>query len=88
MRILYSDEAKDDLQWFKKNDKKVIKRIILLIEDLQTNPFSGIGKPERLKHELSGLWSRRIDKKNRLYYRIIDDETIEIARCKGHYGDK
>jgi len=63
MRILYSDEAKDDLQWFKKNDKKVIKRIILLIEDLQTNPFSGIGKPERLKHELSGLWSRRIDKK-------------------------
>ena len=88
MRILYSDEAKDDLQWLKKNDKRLIKRIIQLIEDLQANNFSGIGKPEQLKHELSGLWSRRIDKKNRLYYRFIDNETIEIARCKGHYGDK
>ena len=88
MRILYSDEAKVDLLWLKRNDSRLIKRIIQLIDDIQANPFTGLGKPERLKHELSGLWSRRIDKKNRLFYRLVDDETIEIVRCKGHYGDK
>jgi len=72
----------------KKNDSRLIKRIIQIIEDIHANPFTGLGKPEQLKHKYTGYWSRRIDSKNRIVYRSIDDDTVEIARCKGHYGDK
>jgi toxin-antitoxin system, toxin component, Txe/YoeB family len=58
----------------------------LLIKDIERNPFDGLGKPEPLKENLSGFWSRRIDEKNRLVYRIVG-ENCQIAQCRGHYTD-
>jgi toxin YoeB len=66
------------------NDKKIYSKIVDLITDIQRNPFSGIGKPEPLKHELKGLWSRRINGEHRLVYRV-DDNQIIIVACKYHY---
>ena len=67
------------------SDKAMLKRINRLIRDIQRSPFEGIGKPEPLKHQLSGYWSRRIDDENRLVYRVENDE-ITIAQCGGHYS--
>lgn len=69
-------------------DKRTLKKINQLIKDIIRNGHSGIGAPEVLKGALSGYWSREIDEKNRLVYRILDDGRVEIAQCKGHYGDK
>jgi toxin YoeB len=66
-----------------KNRKKAL-RILKLIKEVQRNPFSGTGRPERLKHELSGCWSRRIDRENRLVYQVRDDK-IRILACRYHY---
>lgn len=68
------------------NDKKTLKRINQLIKDIERNGFEGIGKPEPLKGNLSGYWSRRIDDKNRIVYRIEND-IITLYQCKGHYDD-
>lgn len=68
-------------------DKKTLKRINALLKDIDRNGYEGIGKPEPLTGNWSGYWSRRIDEKNRLVYRIVD-ETIRIAQCRTHYGDK
>ncbi|MCZ8047859.1 MAG: Txe/YoeB family addiction module toxin [Microcystis aeruginosa K13-05] len=65
-------------------DKKVDAKIVSLIKDVQREPFSGLGKPEALKHELSGLWSRRITKEHRLVYSVSDQEIV-IVSCKFHY---
>jgi toxin YoeB len=65
-------------------DKKTLKRINLLIKDIQRNPFTGIGKPEPLKENLSGFWSRRIDETHRLIY-TLNNNTLHIVACKGHY---
>jgi toxin YoeB len=65
-------------------DKIMSKRIINLIKDIQRNPFTGMGKPEALKYELQGYWSRRIDEKNRLVY-AVEDERIVIIQCSEHY---
>ncbi len=65
-------------------DKKIYSRIVELIKDIQRTPFSGIGKPEPLKHELKGLWSRRITDEHRLVYKVSDDEVVIIS-CKFHY---
>jgi toxin YoeB len=65
-------------------DKKTLKRINLLIKDIQRNPFTGIGKPEPLKENLSGFWSRRIDDTHRLIY-TLRNNTLHIVACKGHY---
>ena len=73
------------LHW-QREDKRTLHRLNQLISDIRRNGYSGIGKPEPLKGNLSGWWSRRIDDKNRLVYRIKDDGTIEIAQCKGHYN--
>ncbi|MCL2647249.1 MAG: Txe/YoeB family addiction module toxin [Phycisphaerales bacterium] len=78
---------KEYLHWASQ-DKKTFKRINALIEDIQRNGHNGIGKPEPLRHDLAGFWSRRIDEKNRLIYRLIGKDAVEIAQCKGHYGDK
>ncbi len=67
-----------------KEDKKVFKKILELIKDIQREPFSGIGKPERLKYELQGYWSRRITDEHRLVYKIEEDLLI-ILSCKYHY---
>ncbi|NKQ11131.1 Txe/YoeB family addiction module toxin [Pseudomonas sp. SST3] len=84
MNILFTPEAWEDYLWFQQNDKAGLKRINLLIRDTQRNPFSGIGKPEPLKHNLSGFWSRRISGEHRLVY-SIDDGELQIVMCRYHY---
>lgn len=70
----------------KPRQKNIKKRINQLLIDIKRNEFAGIGKPEPLKNDLSGFWSRRIDEANRIVYRIVN-EQIEIVQCKGHYND-
>ena len=86
MKIIWFEEAWKDYTYWQTQDKKTLKRVNQLIQDSQRNGYSGIGKPEPLKGEFSGFWSRRIDDTNRLVYRINDD-VLEILSCKGHYDD-
>lgn len=87
MQKLWTDQAWDDYLYWQSQDKKTLKRINLLVHDIERNGHSGIGKPEPLRGDLSGWWSRRIDDANRLVYRIEDGKLI-IAHCRTHYGDK
>ena len=73
-----------DLAWWVAKDRRTALRIIKLIEDIQRNPFQGIGKPEPLKHKLAGCWSRRIDDEHRLVYEVLN-EKIRILACRFHY---
>ncbi len=84
MRLLWEDRAWDDYLYWQKQDKKTLKRINALINDIKRNPFDGIGKPEPLKENLSGYWSRRIDDKNRVVY-YEQDNIVYILACRGHY---
>lgn len=86
MRLLWEERAWEDYLYWQTQDKKTLKRVNTLIKDIQRNPFEGIGKPEALKRNLSGLWSRRIDDTNRIVY-YQQEETIYIIACKGHYED-
>ncbi len=86
MRKVWFDEAWEDYLYWQTKDKKTLKRINLILQDIDRNGYSGIGNPEPLKGELSGFWSRRIDGMNRLVYRIKDG-VMEILSCKGHYND-
>lgn len=81
----WDDFAWEDYLYWQKQDKKTLKRINLLLQDIDRNGYSGIGKPEPLKGNLQGYWSRRIDDVNRLVYRIIDNR-IEILQCRSHYS--
>ena len=83
-KIVFSEQAFEEYLYWQVQDRKVLKRINLLLKDISRDPFSGLGKPEGLKENLSGLWSRRIDDRHRLVYRIVDDK-IEVYQCKGHY---
>jgi toxin YoeB len=74
----------EDLSWWVAKDRKKALRVIKLIKEVQRDPFSGTGKPEPLKHELSGCWSRRIDKEHRLVYQVKDNK-IRILACRYHY---
>lgn len=89
MEIIYSEKAQADVEFWKKSgNKSVMNKISKLIIDIQLHPFEGIGKPEPLKHNLSGKWSRRINKEHRLIYQITEENTIEILNIlslKGHY---
>ena len=85
MGLLWEDSAWADYLWWQTQDKKTLKRINELVRDIQRAPFDGIGKPEPLKGNLSGLWSRRIDDTNRLVYMVEQDGTIRVLECKGHY---
>lgn len=87
MNKLWQNEAWEDYVYWQAQDRKVLKRINLLLQDITRNGYDGIGKPEPLKGDLSGWWSRRIDESHRLIYRISND-IIEIAQCRSHYGDK
>jgi toxin YoeB len=87
-RPLFSDGAWVDYCFWQTQDKKTLKRLNKLIDDIARNGNTGIGKPEGLGADLSGYWSRHIDEKNRLIYRILDDGTIEIHACRSHYDDK
>jgi toxin YoeB len=85
MEIILLQRAKEHLNyWEKTNNKIVLKRISMLIRAIINDPYVGIGKPELLKHELSGKWSRRIDKENRIVYGIVDS-VLYIYTLKGHY---
>ncbi len=82
--ITFTNKAWEEYCYWQSQDKKTLKRINSLLADIQRNSFEGIGKPEPLKENLSGYWSRRIDETNRLVYRIVN-EQIEVVQCKGHY---
>jgi toxin YoeB len=82
----WDDEAWDDYLYWQEQDKKICRRINQLLKDIDRNNNNGIGKPEPLKGNYAGYWSRRIDSTNRLVYKITND-TIRIAQCKGHYDD-
>jgi toxin YoeB len=84
MSILFSENAWEDYLYWQTADQKVLKRIHALIKDTLRSPFSGIGKPEPLRHELSGLWSRRITGEHRLIYKAEND-TLNIIACRYHY---
>ena len=84
MILSWTDEAWNDYLNWQSTDKQTLKRINLLIKDVIRSPFEGIGKPEPLKHNLSGLWSRRIDKTNRLVYEVLDQQILIIS-CRYHY---
>jgi toxin YoeB len=84
MLIKFEHEAEQDLAFFYKRDKQKVKRIFHLIEDIEKNPFEGIGKPEKLKYSLQGCWSRRIDREHRLVYKI-NEKTLTILSCRYHY---
>lgn len=83
----WSDEAWEEFQYWLTQDRKAVKRILLLLKDIDRNGHAGIGKPERLSGDLSAYWSRRIDDCNRLVYRI-DGEVVRIIQCGSHYRDK
>ena len=85
-----SDKAKFDLQIFKKSGNKIaLAKITRIFEDLENNPFSGIGQPEQLKHLLHGYWSRRINQKDRIIYHVIEDKVlVEVVSAMGHYSNK
>jgi len=85
MKLLWDERAWEEYCQWQLEDKRILKRINVLIKDIQRNCYDGIGKPEPLKGDLSGWWSRRIDEKNRIIYREKDGEII-IAACKGHYN--
>ena len=84
MKKIWFDEAWRDYLWWQGQDRKTLKRINALIQDIERGGYDGIGKPEPLSTNLSGFWSRRIDEKHRLVYRITDG-VLEILSCKGHY---
>ena len=86
MKIIWFEEAWADYLYWQTQDKKTIKRINQLLQDATRNGYTGIGKPEPLKGEFSGFWSRRIDEVNRFVYRI-NDGVLEVLSCKGHYDD-
>ena len=84
MRLAWTEDAWKDYLYWQAQDRRTLKRINSLIKDVLRNPFEGIGKPEPLKGNLSGLWSRRIDHTNRLIYQPFADETV-ILSAKDHY---
>ncbi len=87
MQIIYSPKAKEHLDfWIKTGNKAILKKTIQLINAIISNPYKGIGKPEALKYELTGYWSRRINDEHRLIYKIdIDKNILKIYSLKGHY---
>ena len=86
MKLLWDERGWNDYLEWQDNDKKTLRKINALLKDIQRNPYDGIGKPEPLKEDVSGWWSRRIDSANRIVYREKDG-VIVIASCKGHYDD-
>ena len=86
-RLQWDYDAWGEYLYWQTQDKKTLKRINQLINDICRNPFEGIGKPEPLKGSLAGLWSRRIDDENRLVY-LVESDSIIIFACKSHYGNK
>jgi len=86
MNLLFTDEAWEDYTYWQQYDKKLLKRINNLLKEIKRTPYEGTGKPEPLKHELQGAWSRRINQEHRLVYEVFD-EQINILACRFHYGN-
>lgn len=84
MKLIFSNEAWDDYLYWQKQDRKMVERINKLIQEVKREPFSGIGKPEPLKHALAGFWSRRITDEHRMVYRIEGD-LLQLAQLRYHY---
>ncbi len=84
MILSWAEHAWDDYLYWQQTDKKILKRINSLIENVMRQPFEGIGNPEPLKHDWSGYWSRRINREHRLVYKITD-ESIVVVQCRYHY---
>ncbi len=85
MRLLWEDRAWNDYLYWQTQDKKTLKRINILIEEIKRTPFEGRGKPETLKDNLSGYWSRRIDETNRIVY-FVQNDIVYVISCRGHYS--
>jgi len=85
-RVVFDGEGFEDYLYWQTQDRKTLKRINLLLNDIDRNGNEGLGKPELLKYNLQGVWSRRIDDEHRLLY-FVDDEFIHIYACRHHYGD-
>jgi len=86
--IVFSLDGFEHYIYWQTQDKRTLRKINKLIVDIIRNGNEGLGHPEPLKHDLSGRWSREIDEQNRLVYKIMDDNRVEIYHCKGHYFDK
>lgn len=88
MKLVFSGRSWSDYLFWQENDQKIVSRINELIKDVMRSPFQGIGKPEPLRNELTGLWSRRINEEHRLVYRLNgsgDQQALEIISCRFHY---
>lgn len=86
MGLMWDDTAWDDYLYWQTQDRRTLKKLNSLIKDIQRSPFSGTGKPEPLKDNLNGYWSRRIDERNRVVY-FQEGDTVFIVSCRGHYDD-
>ena len=84
MVLTFTKNAWDDYLYWQKTDKKIVKKINGLIKEIQRSPFEGSGRPEQLKYDLAGYWSRRIEHEHRLVYQIVDNE-LRIYACRFHY---
>ncbi len=84
MKLIFAEQAWEDYLYWQKTDKQLLKRINNLIKDVRRDPFDGIGKPEPLKHALSGYWSRRINDEHRMVYTVHEDDLL-IAQLRYHY---
>jgi toxin YoeB len=80
----FDPDAFEDLAWWIEKDRTIALKIMKLVREIQRDPFSGTGKPERLKHDLAGCWSRRINQEHRLIYQVLDDK-VRILACRYHY---
>ena len=83
-KVVFSDEAWEDYLYWQETDRSMVRRINQLIKDIRRSPYEGIGKPEPLKHQLAGWWSRRIDAEHRFVYRVTEN-AVEIATLRHHY---
>ena len=84
MKVVFADRGWEDFTYWVENDRKMAARIVRLIKDIEREPFKGLGKPEPLRHDLTGFWSRRITDEHRLVY-AVDKERILIAQARYHY---
>lgn len=86
MKLIFTDASWEDYIWFQENDKKLVKRINRIIKEIKRTPYEGIGKPEPLKANLTGHWSRRINFEHRIVYEVYED-NLTIISCRFHYEE-
>jgi toxin YoeB len=86
MRLVFTEHGWDDYLFWQTSDRATLQRINRLLDDMVRDPFSGIGKPEQLRHALAGAWSRRIDEEHRIVY-LVDGEDLVIIQARYHYSD-